>query len=104
MLRTLTAATLLAVAGASLAQTQAGQTAPSIPASETPAVTPTQTPAATPSGRPPAPVIEERPVGGLSKCENALAFDREKCLQEERAAAARSARPGSTATGGAGPR
>jgi len=102
----LTTAAMIAMASASLAQTQPGQTTPSVVPSETPAVTPSQTPAVTPSQTPsvtpstgapivggPAPAvggIEERPVAGLSKCENMLAFEREKCLQDERAGTASS--------------
>jgi hypothetical protein len=86
MLKILSAATLLVVAGASLAQsTQPGQTTPSITPSQTPAITPSQTPVVGPTA--PAPVIEPRALGGLSRCENLLAFERDKCLQEERAAA-----------------
>jgi hypothetical protein len=100
MFKTLSATALLALASASFAQTQPGQTRPSITPSETPAVTPSQTPSVTPSyGAPivggPAPTIggiEARSVGGLSQCENMLAFEREKCLQDERA--------GGAATGG----
>ena len=128
MLKILSAATLLAIAAASFAQTtQPGQTTPSVTPSDTPAVTPSQTPAVTPSQTPPsqqapivspqsgapivsppsgapvvsppsgAPVvglpaptvgrIEERAVGGLSKCENMLGFEKEKCLQDEQRAA-----------------
>ena len=49
MLKILSAATLLAIASASFAQTQPGQTTPSTPPSDTPAVTPSQTPSGTPS-------------------------------------------------------
>jgi hypothetical protein len=119
MLKTLSAATLLAIAAASFAQTtQPGQTRPSATPSDTPGVTPSQTPAVAPSQTPPsqqapivsppsgapvvsppsgAPVIgvpaptvgriEERAVGGLSKCENMLGFEKEKCLQDEQRAA-----------------
>jgi len=121
----LTTAAMITMASASFAQTQPGQTTPSVAPSETPAVTPSQTPAVTPSQTPsvtpstgapivggPAPAvggIEERPVAGLSKCENMLAFEREKCLQDERTGTARSSgqpagagtsqAPGSTGTG-----
>ena len=113
MLRILSALMLVGIASASLAQsTQSEQTTPSIKPSDTPVVTPSQTPAVTPSQTPsvtpstgapivggaaPAPVIEQRSVGGLSKCENALAFEREKCLQDERAAAGGSMAPQNTA-------
>jgi len=44
-------------------------------------------------------VIEQRSIGGLSKCENALAFEKEKCLQDERAAATGSSnRPAGAST------
>jgi hypothetical protein len=126
ILATAATAALLAASNASFAQsTQPGQTTPSVTPSDTPAVTPSQTPAVTPSGTPivtpptdapvvggPAPVvggIEERSVGGLSKCENMLAFEREKCLQDERAGTASTGgrpagaggthAPGSTGTG-----
>jgi hypothetical protein len=52
--------------------------------SQTPSVAPSQTPSVTPS---------ETPVGGLSKCENLLGFEKDKCLQQERAGT------GSTGTG-----
>jgi hypothetical protein len=133
MLKILSAATLLAIAAASFAQTtQPGQTTPSVTPSDTPAVTPSQTPAVTPSQTPPsqqapivsppsgapvvsppsgAPVvggpaptvgrIEERAVGGLSKCENMLGFEKEKCLQDEqRAATGATAAPGATTVPG----
>jgi hypothetical protein len=133
MLKILSAATLLAIAAASFAQTtRPGQTTPSVTPSDTPAVTPSQTPAVTPSQTPPsqqapivtpptgapvvspptgAPVvgapppmvgrIEERSVGGLSKCENMLAFEKEKCLQDEqRAATGATTAPGTTTVPG----
>jgi hypothetical protein len=133
MLKILSAATLLAIAAASFAQTtQPGQTTPSVTPSDTPAVTPSQTPAVTPSQTPPsqqapivspprgapvvsppsgAPVvggpaptvgrIEERAVGGLSKCENMLGFEKEKCLQDEqRAATGATTTPGATTVPG----
>jgi hypothetical protein len=133
MLKILSAATLLAIAAASFAQTtQPGQTTPSVTPSDTPAVTPSQTPAVTPSQTPPsqqapivsppsgapvvsppsgAPVvggpaptvgrIEERAVGGLSKCENMLGFEKEKCLQDEqRAATGATTAPGATTVPG----
>jgi hypothetical protein len=111
MLRILCLAASLAAAGGALAQTtQPGQTTPSITPSDTPSVTPSQTPSITPSQTPgvtppgnapivggPAPVvsgIESRPIIGLSQCENVLAADREKCLQDERAAAGNTAPAG----------
>jgi hypothetical protein len=125
MLKILSAATLLAIAAASFAQTtQPGQTTPSVTPSQTPAVTPSQTPpsqqapivsppsgapvVSPPSGAPvvsgPAPTvgrIEERAVGGLSKCENMLGFEKEKCLQDEqRAATGATTAPGATTVPG----
>jgi hypothetical protein len=98
MLKTLTAAALLAIASASFAQTQPGQTTPS-----TTPITPSQPPGVTPQYTPevggPAPTvggIESRSVGGMSRCENMLAFEREKCLQDERASPAAT---GGTAAG-----
>ena len=78
--------------------------APAIAPPQTSAVTPSETPSVTPStGAPivggPAPVrggIEERPLVGLSKCENLLAFEKEKCMQEERVAASAGAQPAGT--------
>jgi hypothetical protein len=75
--------------------------APAVAPPQSTAVTPSETPAVTPStGAPivggPAPVrggIEERPLGGLSKCENLLAFEKDKCMQQERAAASTGAQP-----------
>ena len=117
MLKILGAATLLAFASASLAQTaQPGQTTPNVAPSQTPYVTPSQTPAVTPSQTPsvtpstgapivggPAPTvggIEQRPLTGLSRCENLLALERDKCLQDERNAAtgATTTTPGATST------
>lgn len=111
MLKILSAATLLAIAAASFAQTtQPGQTAPSVtPSQQAPIVSP-QSGApivSPPSGAPvvggPAPMvgrIEERAVGGLSKCENMLGFEKEKCLQDEqRAATGATTAPGSTSMG-----
>jgi hypothetical protein len=78
----LTTAAMITMASTSFAQTQPGQTTPSVtPSTGAPIV----------GG--PAPAvggIEERPVAGLSKCENMLAFEREKCLQDERAGTASS--------------
>lgn len=96
---------------------------PAVTPSQTPAVTPSQTPpsqqapivsppsgapiVSPPSGAPvvggPAPTvgrIEERAVGGLSKCENML-FEKEKCLQDEqRAATGATTAPQNTAPAG----
>jgi len=113
MLRLYSAAAALILAGAALAQsTQPGETTPAATPSETPAVTPSQTPATQsppviPATRPP--VIGEGAVSGLSRCENMIGFDKDKCLQEERGGTASSAgrpagaggshAPGSTGTG-----
>lgn len=111
MLKMLCIAAALAFAGASFAQTsQPGQTTPSITPSDTPAVTPSQTPSVTPSQTPSAiPPSTPPVVGGLSKCENMIGTEKEKCLQDERAAigssggrpagAGGSHAPGSTGTG-----
>jgi len=119
MTRNILLAAMLAAASTSFAQSpQPGQATPSVTPSQTPAVTPSQTPAVTPSQTPstsqnpvvappsgapvvgntaPAPVVEPRSIGGMSRCENALAFEKEKCLQDERAAATGSAnRPAAT--------
>jgi hypothetical protein len=65
---------------------------PSVTPSQTPSVTPSQTPSATPSQTPsatpsqtPSVTPSETTVGGLSKCENLLGFDKDKCMQQERA-------------------
>ena len=74
---------------------------------------PSAAPSATPSANPaPAPGTIPYPatnVGGLSKCENLIGMDKDKCLQEERggtastsgraAGAGGSHAPGSTGTG-----
>jgi len=107
MMKLLTAAVLL-LAGASTAFAQARpeQTTPNIAPSQAPAVTPSQTPSVTPStGAPvvgstaPAPVIQERQIGGLSRCQNLLAFERDKCLQDEQSAATGGTRTPTPATG-----
>jgi len=77
---------------------------PAITPSDTPAVTPSQTPAIPPSTPPaaagtppapgspaavlgtPAPAIGVGPVGGLSRCENMIGLEKDRCQQEERAA------------------
>lgn len=131
MFKLLSTAAALALASAAIAQTaQPGQTTPSVTPSDTPAVTPSQSPAATPSQSPAAtpsqtpaatpsqspsvppysrpPMLGESAVGGMSKCENMIGSDKDKCLQEERAAASTGGRaagaggshaPGSTGTG-----
>jgi hypothetical protein len=106
-------AALLVIAGACFAQSSGTPSVtpsdtPYITPSETPAVTPSQAPSVTPSSTPiiggPAPAI-----GGLSKCENMIGSEKDKCLQEERAGtgstggrpagAGGSHAPGSTGTG-----
>jgi hypothetical protein len=104
MLKTLSAATLLAVASVSFAQTQPaqqpGQSTPNVAPSQTPAVTPSQTPAVTPSQTPyvnpsatPPAASAPAPIGGLSRCENMIGLEKDNCLQAERAGT------GSTGTG-----
>lgn len=100
MFKLLSVAASLVLASAAIAQsTQPGQTTPSITPSDTPAVTPSQSPAVTPSQSPSVippsrpPVVGEGAVGGLSKCENMIGMEKDKCLQDERAGT------GSTGTG-----
>lgn len=108
MLKLFSATAALVLAGAAIAQsTQPGETTPYVTPSQTPAVTPSQTPAVIPATRPP--VIGEGAVSGLSRCENLIGFDKDKCLQDERNGASSSAgrpagaggshAPGSTGTG-----
>ena len=98
MLKTLTSAALLAIAGAAF-----GQSSPSVTPSATPSVTPSDTPSVTPSQAPPVtqtPVTPPSAVGGLGKCENLIGTDKDKCLQEGRAGGATgSTAPGSTSSG-----
>lgn len=97
MLKTLSTAALLVVAGAAFAQTTPSQT-PAVTPSQTPAVTPSQTPAVTPSQGPivsPSPVTPPAAVGGLSRCENLIGLDRDSCMQRERAGTGGTA-PGSS--------
>jgi len=75
-----------------------GSSTPSVTPSDTPSVTPSATPSVTPSATPSVtpsatPSIGGTSVGGLSKCENMLGAEKEKCLQDERAGT------GSTGTG-----
>jgi len=87
MLKTLSAAVLLAFAGAAFAQITPSQT-PAVTPSQTPAVTPSQTPAVTPSQGPivsPSQVTPPATVGGLSRCENMIGMERDSCLQQQRA-------------------
>jgi hypothetical protein len=111
MLKIFSVAALLAVASVTFAQTQPqqpGQATPGVAPSDTPAVTPSQTPAVTPSQTPavtpsqtpyvnpsatPPAVGGPAPIGGLSKCENMIGLDKDKCLQDQRAGT------GSTGTG-----
>jgi hypothetical protein len=102
MLKLVSAAVLAAFWSAALAQTQPGQTTPTITpsqtpsnaSSQTPAVTPSQTPSVTPPGDAPvvggpAPTvggIESRPLGALSQCDNLIGLQKEQCLQAESAA------------------
>jgi hypothetical protein len=79
------------LAGTALAQTQPGQTTPSVTPSQTPAVTPSQTPGPVPPGAAPVlggppPTLGASPVGGLSPCENMIGAERDKCLQAGSAA------------------
>lgn len=91
MLKILSVAALVAITGVALAQTT-----PSITPSDTPAVTPSQTPSITPS-QPPSVA-----VGGLSRCENLLGDEKEKCQKEERAAGGSSVGPHAPYSTGAG--
>jgi hypothetical protein len=77
MRKVLSAAVLLAAAGAALAQST-----PSTPPSQAPTVTPPPTPYVAPSQ---TPYMGERVVGGLSRCENLLGDEKEKCRKDERA-------------------
>jgi hypothetical protein len=92
----------LVFASTALAQTPPGQSTPSVTPSQTPSVTPSQTPSVAPSETPavtpsqapviggPAPAIvpPATTAGGMSQCQNMIGGDRDKCLQEERAATA----------------
>ena len=117
MPRTLSAAALLLIAGVAFAQiTQPGNTTPGVTPSETPSVTPSDTPSVTPSQTPavtppqPPMVTPSAPatsasvpsgppaVGGLSRCENLLGTDKDRCQQQERAGL------GGGATGSTAPR
>jgi hypothetical protein len=97
MLKTLSTAVVLALAGTAFAQTTPSQT-PAVTPSQTPAITPSQTPAITPSQTPavtPSPVTPPAAVGGLSRCENMIGMERDSCMQQERAGTG-STGPGST--------
>ena len=102
-LKSVASAMLLALASAAYAQSQSGLTPPSTTPSDTPVVTPSQSPSVTPSQSPsvtpsqtpsatPAPSsgakapTAPRAVGGMSQCQNLIGADRDKCLQDERAA------------------
>ena len=129
MSKLLSTAAALALASAAIAQTaQPGQTTPSVTPSDTPAVTPSQSPSVTPSQSPivtpsQSPVVtpsqtpivtpSQTPIvtpsqspliGGLGKCENMIGLEKDKCLQEGRAAGAGGTHaPGSTGTMGSQP-
>ena len=106
MLRMVSAAALLSIAGAAFAQTaQPGSTTPSVTPSDTPSVAPSDAPSVTPSQSPvatpsapaapatvpplhsPGMIPHSGPpaVGGLSRCENLLGTDKDRCQQQERA-------------------
>ena len=98
MLRTFSAAALLLIAGTAFAQsTPPGSPTPSVTPSPTPADMSSQTPVITPSApatsttvpslpaSPPTPQSNPAAVGGLSKCENLLGNERDRCQQQERA-------------------
>jgi len=90
-----------------------GSSTPSVTPSDTPSVTPSATPSVTPSATPSVGASGSAAggasVGGLSRCENMLGSEKEKCLQDERggtgstsgraAGAGGSHAPGSTGTG-----
>jgi hypothetical protein len=114
ILRSFTVAGLLLLASVAFTQPQSGLTPPSVTPSDTPAVTPSQAPAAppsqtpsvTPSQSPSVPPSQtpsaaspnaSRPVGGMSQCQNLIGADRDKCLQDERAATTGGAGAGTTA-------
>ena len=83
MSKSLSALALVAITSAAFAQgtPMTPSQTPSVTPSETPSVTPSQTPSVAPS-QPPSIA-----VGGLSRCENLLGDEREKCQKEERAGA-----------------
>lgn len=99
MLRFVLVAASFVVAGTTLAQTQPGETTPSITPSQTPSVIPPSQPPVIVGG--PAPVI-----GGVSKCENMIGVEKEKCLREDAAIGSTGGRAagagGSHAPGGTG--
>jgi hypothetical protein len=97
MLRSVLLIASFAVASAASAQTQPGQTTPSITPSQTPSVTPSQTPGVLPPSQPPVVVGGPAPaIGGLSKCENMIGAEKEKCLREDAATGGRAAGAGGT--------
>ena len=79
-----TAAALLAMASGSFGQ-YTGSSTPSVTPSDTPSVTPSQTPSVTPSQTPSVTPSQTPTIGGLSRCENLIGIDRDKCHQDERA-------------------
>ena len=109
MLKTLTTAALLALAGAAFAQSTPSVTpsdTPSATPSQTPSVTPSQIPSVTPSEAPvvtPTPITPPSAVGGLGKCENLIGTDKDKCLQNERAGTGSTASASASATTAARP-
>jgi hypothetical protein len=79
---------------------------PAVTPSQSPAVTPSQSPSETPSQSPSVPPSQSpsaisptapRAVGGMSQCQNLIGADRDKCLQEERAATTGGTGAGTTA-------
>ena len=106
MLKVLSAVTLLAITVTVFAQSTPIITpseTPSVTPSQTPSVTPSQTPSVTPSQTPivtpsQAPIVapSQTPsiaIGGLSRCENLLGDEKDKCQKEERAGTGGSAAP-----------
>jgi hypothetical protein len=85
MMKIVLVAASFALASAAVAQTQPGQTTPSITPSQTPSVTPSQTPGVIPPSQPPVVGGPAPVIGGLGKCENMIGAEKEKCLQDERA-------------------
>jgi len=106
LLSTATAAALLAMASASFAQsTQSGSASAEGSASGSVTIPDTGVPSVGGSGT----ASSSATIGGLSKCENMLGEEKEKCLKDERAGtgstsgraagAGGSHAPGSTGTG-----
>lgn len=93
MLKPLSAA-LCFIAGTVLAQTQPDQATPTVPPSPTPSTVP---PSTTPPFGGPPPGLGTTTVGGLSRCENMIGAERDRCLQTDSAAAGGSNQPPATA-------